>query len=227
MILLRNLMLAVGAFVVAGSGFYAYLLHRLPPEQVSAQAEAEANLSPSYTNASANKGTATDGSSESSSSIGLFTAVIGDFVDASRSGAAADAARDQTAFEARYKVPEWLNHRFEQAAGNEGKVLTRADKSTLLATMLELRQMKYDQMNSPTTSQGGIGDDAGVSRWELTARAMQAELQFRQTLGIGLAEFMKKMDADELQQLLALPMDQSTPSQPTRAAAQSGTTSVH
>lgn len=221
MILLRNLMLALAAFVVSGVGFYAFLLHRMPPDQLPLQETAIEVPARQAAGGGEPGNVVARESSESSSSFSLLTAVISDFVDASRSGAAAEAAKDQAAFEARYKVPDWLNQRFEQEASAAGKAISSLDKSTLLATLLELRQMKYDQMNAPADSQTTAGGD--VSNWALTTRAMQAELQFRQILGVGLAEFMKKLEAEELQQLLALPLDQSPPKETTSAATQTGT----
>lgn len=223
MILLRNLMLALAAFVVSGVGFYAFLLHRMPPDQLPLQVPSSQMTDSQMTGVHPDDGVVAGGESESSSSFTLLAAVISDFVDASRSGAAADAAKDQAAFEARYRVPDWLNQRFEQEAANAGKVISSTDKSALLATLLELRQMKYDQMHASASSEAAAGGN--VSNWALTTRAMQAELQFRQILGIGLAEFMKKLEAEELQQMLALPLDQP-PTQTTRAAAQTGTASV-
>lgn len=229
MILLRNLMLALAAFVVSGVGFYAFLLHRMPPDKLPLQvpsSQMPAGQVPTSQPAGGNPdgSVVAEGKPESSSSFTLLAAVISDFVDASRSGAAADAAQDQAAFESRYRVPDWLNQRFEREAARAGKVISSVDKSTLLATLLELRQMKYDQMNAPASGQSGAGGD--VSNWALTTRAMQAELQFRQILGVGLAEFMKKLEAEELQQMLALPLDQSPPTQTTGTAAQAGTTLV-
>lgn len=224
MILLRNLMLALAAFVVSGVGFYAFLLHRMPPDQLPLQVPSSKMTDSQMTGVHPDDGVVAGGESESSSSFTLLAAVISDFVDASRSGAAADAAKNQAAFEARYRVPDWLNQRFEQEAANAGKVISSTDKSALLATLLELRQMKYDQMHASASSEAAAGGN--VSNWALTTRAMQAELQFRQILGIGLAEFMKKLEAEELQQMLALPLEQPPPTQTTRAAAQTGTASV-
>lgn len=196
MIVLRNMMLAVAAFFVAGYGFYFYLIHAMPPDKLQTMAVSD-------TATAGTAAPAADPATSSASTLDLVGAVLGDFLAANRRDQPAGESTSGFPADAPAQVPEWLDQRFDQEAANAGKTLTPADKSGLLATLLELRQMKLQQLATsaatpPQTAPSGTPD------WSLTARAMQAELQFRQTLGIGLAEFMKKLDHAELQRVLAL-----------------------
>lgn len=217
MIVLRNLMLAIAAFFVAGAGFYSYLLNALPPDQVQARASApptQASTAP-----------ATEGSS---SGWSLAAAVMGDFLAARREVAPAIDDVNETP-PAPVVVPEWLNERFDQTADAHDKVITAEEKQGLLSTLLELRVLQQQHMATQAASQGGEEGGRNQIPLGLTARAMQAELQFRQTLGIGLAEFMKQMAPADLARLLAIPLPDASPtadSQMGQTQASAGVTLV-
>lgn len=197
MIVLRNLMLAIAAFFVAGVGFYSYLLKAMPPDQIQSRV-----VTPSSATASPN---ANQQASEiaveqdTSSSWSLLAAVVGDFLAARRESSQLDNTETDAAV---VIVPDWLDKRFDDVAAHNDKTLLIEDKARLLATLLELRALRQQQLaREPTQPGSGPQQLPDVG---MTARAMQADLQFRQTLGMGLAEFMKQMRREDLARLLSI-----------------------
>lgn len=212
MIVLRNLMLAIAAFFVAGAGFYAYLLKALPPDQVIAAAKNASVPQGASAPGSAPSGVAVPGDGQGSgqteaqggSRWELAAAVLGDFLAARRTTPGAAGAAE-TASSPALVVPAWLSQRFDQDASRNGKTVTAEDKAQLLAALLELRTLKQQQLAASSATEGAIPAGQRLPDATMMARAMQAELQFRQTLGIGLAEFMKALAPEDLARLVAMP----------------------
>lgn len=185
MIVLRNLLMSVVAFFVAGYGFYAFLVYVLPPDQIISEQVKPADVAVVSVDATS-----------------PLLASLGGLVE-SWLPAAPGTTHDNVAVE----VPDWLGQRFDQEASAAGKTLTLQDKMQLLGTLLALRDLRMQRsaQSAPATGQGAEQTLASLSNadWALTARAMQAEMQYRQILGIGLAEFVKKLDPQQLSLLLS------------------------
>lgn len=196
MTLLRNLLLSVVAFVVAGYGFYAYLLQAYPPNQLKGRAD----LSSVGTPADATQNTA--GRVSDGVDIGaLASAFSSVFPSALPASPGAEASANTTP--PVVNIPPWLSQHLDQEAVKQGKSLSPQEKSQLVATLMDLREM-----SSKAIEGGGVPSDrtsllSQPGQWGVMARAMQGEVQFRSILGIGLAEFVKKLEPQELERLLS------------------------